>query len=110
RLDQDLLERSLIEVLECRDNRQAADEFGDQTILEQIFRLDLAEDFTLFAILGGHHLGAEADRGRPPSRRNDLFEPGKCAAAHEQNVSRVDLEEFLLRMLAAALRRNGGEG
>src|SRR6185312_5100850 len=110
RLDQDLLERSLIEVFEGRDNRQTADEFGDQTILEQIFRLDLAEDFTLLAILGGHHLGAEADRGRPPPRRNDFFESGEGAAANEQNVSRVNLEKFLLRMLAAALRRNGGDG
>jgi hypothetical protein len=33
--------------------------------------------------------------------------PAKGAAADEQDVGRVDLQEFLLRMLAPALRRNG---
>ena len=36
--------------------------------------------------------------------------PGEGAAADEQDVGRVDLQEFLLRMLAPALRRNRGGG
>src|SRR5262249_33653875 len=36
RLGQDLLQRSLVEVLERRDHRQAADELRDQAVLEQI--------------------------------------------------------------------------
>ena len=39
-----------------------------------------------------------------------LLEAGKGAAADEQDIGRVDLEELLLRMLAAALRRNRGDG
>src|SRR5581483_11705363 len=50
RLREDLLQRRLIEILQSGDHRQAADEFGDQTILEQVLRLDLAEDFAGAAI------------------------------------------------------------
>src|SRR5512135_2228938 len=44
------------------------------------------------------------------ARRNDLVEASESAAAHEQDVGRVDLQEFLLRMLAAALRRHRSNG
>ena len=37
---------------------------------------------------------------------DDLFEAREGAAADEQDVGRVDLQEFLLRMLAPALRRH----
>ena len=107
---QDPLERRLVEVLERRDHRQAADEFGDQTELEQIFRLDVAEDLAGLAVLRRLHLGAEADRGGPAACRDDLLEAGKGAAANEQDVGGVDLQEFLLGMLAAALRRHRGDG
>ncbi len=36
--------------------------------------------------------------------------PGEGAAADEQDVGGVDLQELLLGMLAAALRRHGGDG
>ena len=39
-----------------------------------------------------------------------LSRPDEGAAADEQDVGRVDLQELLLRMLAAALRRHGGDG
>jgi hypothetical protein len=46
-------------------------------------------------------------RSRCPCRApNDLLEAGEGAAADEQDVGGVDLQEFLLRMLAAALRRH----
>ena len=41
---------------------------------------------------------------------NDPLEAGEGAAADEQDVCRVHLQEFLLRMLAPALRRHGGDG
>src|SRR5215813_13372480 len=67
-------------------------------------------DFTGLAVLRRNYLGAEADRGRPPACRDDLLEPIEGAAAHEQNVGGVDLQEFLLRMLASALRRHRRDG
>src|ERR1700674_5267928 len=69
-------------------------------------RLDVAEDLTLLSILGRDDLGGEADRARPAARRNNLLEASEGAATDEQDAGGVDLHEFLLRMLAAALRRH----
>src|SRR5581483_7906557 len=93
--------RGLIEILQRRYDRKASDEFWDQAILQQVLGLDIAEDLALLAVLRRHDLGAEADRGRTPARRNNLLETGESAAADEQNIRGVDLQEFLLRMLAA---------
>src|SRR3546814_11791197 len=49
---------------------------------------------------------AEADRLALQAVADDLFEAGEGAARDEQYVRRVDLQEFLLRMLAAALWRD----
>ena len=37
-------QRRLVELFERRDHRQAADELGDQAVLDEIFRLDFLED------------------------------------------------------------------
>src|SRR5260370_22968749 len=103
-LGQNELERGLVEILERRCDRKTADEFRDQAVLQRVLRLDLAEDLALLSILGRDDLGAEADRARSAARRNDLLEAGERAAAHEQDIGGVDLQEFLLRMFAATLR------
>src|SRR5205085_6909925 len=92
RLGENALQRRLVEVFERGDDRQAADEFGDQAVAQQIIRLDLAENLALLAILRCDHLGAKADGGGFAARRNDLVEPGERTAAHEQDVGRVDLQ------------------
>jgi len=100
------LSEGLVEVLERGHDGQTADEFRDQAILQQVLRRDLTENFTGSTVFRRNYLGAEADRGRPPARRDDLLEPIEGAAAYEQDVSGVDLQELLLRMLASALRRH----
>ena len=57
--------------------------------------LTLALDFT-----------SEAERGLVRAVLDDLIEPVERAAADEQDVRRVDLDELLLRVLASALRRD----
>src|SRR6266576_1286460 len=109
-LGENELEGGLVEILERRHDRQSADELGDQAIFQEVLRLDLTENFAGLAILRRQDLGAEADRGRPPARRDDLLEPIEGASAHEQDVGGVDLQEFLLRMLASALRRHRRHG
>src|SRR6185437_4058025 len=105
RLRQDLHQGFLVEILEGRDDRQTADELGDEPKLQQILRLDAAQDFAGAALVGADHLGREADRRAFAAPRDDLLEAGESAAADEEDVRRVDLQELLLRMLAAALRR-----
>src|SRR6516162_1772343 len=82
-LGQDELERGLVEILKRRDDRKAADEFRDQAVLEQVLRLDVAEDLALPSILGRDDLGAESDRARPAARRNNLLEASESAATDE---------------------------
>ena len=54
-------------------------------------------------------LGAEADRAPADPLLDDLLEAVERAAADEQHVRRVDLDEVLVRVLAAALRRDVGD-
>ena len=103
---QDLDQRILVKVFERRDNRQTTDEFRDEAELDQVFRLEIAQHLADAALVRGLDLGAEADRGLLPTGGDHLFEAGESAAADEQDVRRIDLQEFLLRMLAATLRRN----
>src|SRR5580692_3082845 len=110
RLGEDALERRLVEILQRCDHGQPADEFRDEAVFQQILWFDFAEDFALLAIFRRRHPGGKADRGGTAARRDDLLETGESAAADEQDIGGVDLEEFLLRMLAAALRRNAGDG
>src|SRR5690606_31875683 len=108
RLGQDLDQRILVEVFQRRQNRQTADEFRDEAELHQVLRLEVAQDFADAAIFRRANRRAEADGSLLAAGGDDLVETGEGAAADEQDVRRVDLQEFLLRMLAAALRRHGG--
>ena len=50
-LGENELQRRLVEILECGDDGQSANEFGDQAILQEILGLDLTEDLAGTAIL-----------------------------------------------------------
>src|SRR5690606_33957294 len=53
--------------------------------------------------------GAEAEARLPEPPLDDLIEADEGAAADEQDVARVHLQEILLRMLAPPLRRDVGD-
>jgi hypothetical protein len=82
-------------------DRQAADELGDQTEFEQIFGHELLQQPAdlRFLLRLGHR--AEAQRVRGDPALDDLLQTVERAAANEQHVGRVELNEFLVRMLAA---------
>jgi len=73
------------------------------------FRLQFLEQLARAAFLRALHIGTKADGRAFVAVRDDLFETGERAATDEQDVGRIDLQEFLLRMLAPALRRHGGD-
>src|SRR5262249_3773160 len=83
-----------------------ADEFQDQAIFQEVLRRDLTENFTGATIFRRNYLGAEADRARPPARRDVLLVPIAGAAAYDKDFSAVDMQEFLLRKVASAMRRH----
>src|SRR5579872_3460226 len=99
RLSQDLLKRILVEILKGRDDRQTADEFGNEAEFQQILRLDLAKDLACSSVVGRLNLGGKADRGALTPRRNDSLEARKGSPANEQDIGRIDLQELLLGML-----------
>jgi len=108
RLRQDRHKGIFIKVFKCCNNRQTADEFRNETEFQKIFRLQLGKQFADTPVFRRLDPGLEADGGLRTAIGNDLVKASKCAAANEQNVGRVHLQELLLRVLAAALRRNRG--
>jgi hypothetical protein len=83
---------------------------GIRPNFEQILGLDLPQDLARPPLIRAAHVGPEADRGAATRLHDDLLEPAEGATADEQHVGGVDLQEFLLRVLAAALRRHAGDG
>src|SRR5690606_5948807 len=111
RLGENLHERVLVELLERRDHGQPADELRDQPVLDQILRLDVLKHLVDVAarLFLAPHFRNEADAALLRAVQNDLLEPRERTAADEQDVRGIDLQKLLLRMLAAALRRHGGD-
>ena len=108
---------SLVQIFQHRDHRQAADELRNEAELDQIDRLHLLQqvDIAPAADAGGARCRLCPPRCRKPidfvadAPRDHLFQPDERAAADEQDIGGVDRREFLVRMLAAALRRHIGD-
>src|SRR5215831_7238918 len=110
RLREDLDQGRLVEFMQRADDGEAPDEFGDEAVLDQIFGLDLLERRADVAVGDRLHVSLEAERLLSGTTLDLLLESHERAAADEEDVGRVDLEELLVRMLPAALRRNVGDG
>src|ERR1035437_4580713 len=112
---QDFDERELVQIFQHAHHRQAAHKFRNQPDLDQVFRLDLGQQFlgTLLGsnrvVLFGLFATAETERLLAHSAGDDLVEPDEGSAADEEDVGRVHWSEFLVRVLAPALRRNIGD-
>src|SRR2546425_1183306 len=110
-LGEDPDQRVFIESVERYGDRQTADELGYEPVAQQVVRLDVHE-WVFLQLLGdafGDFLFCEADLPAAGARFDDLLEPVERAATDEEDVLGVDLDVFLLRVLAAALRRNAGD-
>src|SRR5713226_1716936 len=111
RLGQDAHQRALVQVGQYPHDRQAADELWDQAVADQIGGLHLLEQLDVAAVRGRWlSVSVEAQRLLPGAPLDDLFQPDKRAAADEQDIGRVHGREFLVRVLAAALRGHVGDG
>ncbi|CAB4869296.1 unannotated protein [freshwater metagenome] len=94
--------------MHCPDHGKATDELGDQTELEEVLGEDLGKHLARVLVELGHHRCVEPDTAAPDALLDDLLKTGKCPTADEQHVGGVDLEEFLVRVLAPALRGDRG--
>ena len=105
---QNIHQRILVQFIEGGDDRQPADEFGDQTEFQKVLGLYVAQDLAGLAFVRGAHVGAKTDGRALAAGRDDLVQTGESAAADEQDVGRVHLQELLLGMFAPPLRRHAG--
>src|SRR6185436_14490378 len=110
RLRQDLNQGGLVEFVQRADDRQAADEFGYEAVLDEVFRLEHLERRANVAVRDRLDVGFEAEGLLAGAPVDLLVETDERPAADEQDIGGIDLEEFLVRMLAAALRRHVGDG
>src|SRR5712691_11202453 len=110
RLGEDADDVLLVEVVQGDDDRQAADELGDEPVLQEVLRLQVLERLGDDALLGAVVRGAESNRPAADPLLDDLLQAVESATADEQDVGRVDLDEILVRVLAAALRRHVRDG
>src|SRR3954451_11984576 len=107
RLGEDVDQRLAVQLLHAGDHRQPADELGDHAELQQVLGHDLGEGVGLLDLGLAAHLGAEADALLADPLLDDLVQAGERATHDEQHVGGVDLDELLVRVLAATLRRHG---
>src|SRR5258707_12088104 len=107
RLGQDADQRVAVQVVERDGDGQASNELGDQAEFQQVVWNQLRQCGV--AQLHRPFNGAEAHRlVAAEALLHDLVQPLEGAAADEENVLRVDLDEILVGMLAAALWRDVG--
>src|SRR4051812_40254298 len=83
RLREDLDERGAIELVQRADDRQAADELGNQAVLDQILRLELFERRADLAAADRFHIRLEAERLLADAAVDRLVEADERAAADE---------------------------
>jgi len=90
---------------------QAADEFRNQSKVKEIFRLDFFQNIhrRIVEVLFGS-VGMESEGVATKSATNHVFQADERAADNEQNFLGVDLDVFLLRVLASSLGRDIANG
>src|SRR4051812_16904003 len=88
-----------------RHHRKPSEQFRYEAEGLQILRVDITEQVLLHVFLQ-QLVYIEADGVGLHTAGNDLVDAIECAAANEEDILRIDLYEFLFRMLSSALRRN----
>src|SRR5437773_924738 len=87
-------ERPLVGAVERREYRGPPDELGNEAVLQQVLRLDHRQEIAHAALLAALDVGAEAHARPPDARLDDLLEPDERAAAEEEHVRGVHLDEL----------------
>src|ERR687897_704325 len=86
-----------------------SDELGDQTVFQEVLGERELQDGVLFLFEARVYVAAEAYALLADALADDLLKTPKRAAADEQDVLGVYLQEVLMRVLAPPLRRYAGD-
>ena len=105
-LDQDRHQVVLVERLRLGDDGRTSHKLGDHTKGVEVLREHLAQQVVLVDRGGAGDLGVKSHALVAHAIGDDLIQTHKGTAADKQNVGRVDLQQLLLGMLAAAGGRN----
>lgn len=103
-LREDSQKRIPVELIKIRDERKTTYNLRDETERPEVLCLDVLEKIIFVNLLFLH--GAEADHLRVETLGDVAFDTLESTAADKENVLRIDMDELLLRMLAATLRGN----
>jgi hypothetical protein len=98
RLLQDGHELLFCQVVQGGHHRQTPHELGYQPEFHQILGFDLTQNLTQSPVLFGLDGRAKSDFALARPTRNHLVEPHEGPTAYEQDVGRVHLHVFLLRV------------
>jgi hypothetical protein len=88
------------------DDGKPSDELGNEPELDEVLGHDLCEVILGIDLSLGPHLGTETEATLADAIRDDALQTGEGSRHDEQHVGGVDLDELLMRVLAATLRRN----
>ena len=105
-LGQDRHQVVLVERLRLGDDGRTAHELGNHAKGVEVLREHLTQQVVLVDRGGAGDLGVKAHALVAHAVGDDLIQAHKGTAADEQDVGRVDLQQLLLGMLAAAGGRN----
>ena len=99
-----------IELFQRCYDRKAADEFRNEAVTNEIFRLDVVQQFADLQLLFLRlDVGNESDTTLGGPVLDYLLQACEGAAADEKDIAGINLQKLLLRVLAAALRRYRGD-
>ena len=88
----------MLQAVHRGDHGKATDELGNEAVLDEIVGDNVVEESVGVAVLLRVFSALKPDRVGSDAALDDLFEFGERAAADEQDVRRVDRQEFLVRV------------
>ena len=105
-LGQDRHQVVLVERLRLGDDRRTSHKLGDHAKGVEVLREHLTQQIVLVDRSGAGDLGVKAHALVAHAIGDDLVQTHKGTAADKQDVGRIDLQQLLLGMFAAAGGRN----
>ena len=109
RFGQHLHQGLAIQLRNRREDGKSTDEFRDHAELQQVLGHHMGKrigDVGLILTLAVHKVVGEAEILLAQALLDDRIKAGEGSTHDEQHIGGVDLDEFLMRMLAASLRWN----
>src|SRR5271157_1629867 len=107
RFGDDAAQRQVVQLFKGDHDGKPAHELGNETVADEIVRLQLGIQGQEVLLTGALGVRAETHGVRDRPLFHDAVEADEGSSADEEDVRRVDAQHFLVGMLAASLGRHG---